>query len=231
MVILNIKLILALILTAIPFAYAYYVRPRKDKPGIWRNGFTFLSAQWPWLKKAATAIGKFFRRMYDGMRRSDTFRKFYILMVLLVILAYQYIDFHTASDMLEAARNMVENSGEKTAEKCAEKFPALKAYIPFITSPYATITAAVMGLSLFSYRIADWMFTKLHDSRKTFFGFALAILVTLTLSPRIFIIAETMFIILMAAFFYPDKRPTEKPLGRKRIPREKKDDRELKMAA
>ena len=231
MVILNIKIILALLLTAVPFAYAYYVRPRKDKTGVWRNSFTFLSAQWPWLKRIATTIGKFCRRMYDGMKRSDNFRKFYILMVLLAILAYQYIDFHTASNMLEAARDMVENSGEKTAEKCAEKFPVLKAYIPFITSRYATITAAVMGLSLFSYRISNWLLTRLHGSRKIFFGFALTILVTLTLSPRIFIIAETMFIILMAAFFYPDKKQAEKPLGRKRIPHEEESKNEQKMAA
>lgn len=134
MFILSLKVILAMVLTAIPFTYAYYIRPRKDKPGIWHSGFTVIAAQIPHLRKVAVRIRKFIRRMSDGMSKRDNFRKFYGLIILLAIIAYQYVDFHAASYTVEVAKEFVENSGEKSVEKAAEKYAEIRRMRPTLHS-------------------------------------------------------------------------------------------------
>lgn len=84
---------------------------------------------------------------------------------------------------------------------------------------------------MFSYRITDRLLNSIHRSRKFFFFWGLFIMVMLTTSPRYFILAETLDIILIAAFFYPTKIPDTEPRGRKGIPKEEEKESVLKMAA
>lgn len=231
MFILCLKIILALVLTTIPFTYAYYIRPRKDKPGVWRNGFTAVASQFPYIRKLVVSIWKCTRRLYDGMKKWDSFRKFYGMMILLAIIAYQYTDFHAASYTVQVAKEFVENSGEKYIEMSAEKYKTIRAVAPFLTQPFATLLAACLGLLLFSYRITDRLLSCLHKNQKVFFFWGLFIMVILTTSTRYFILAETMDIILLAAFFYPTKIPDSLPKGRKRLPENQRKESVLKMAA
>ncbi len=75
-----------------------------------------------------------------------------------------------------------------------------------------------LGLLLFFYKTADALLTYLHVSNRMFLFFSIAILVILTTSPRLFILAETMDIILIAAFFYLEKDTTFPQRKRMHIP-------------
>lgn len=236
MVILNVKIILALVLTAIPFAYAYFVRPRQDKPGRWHNAFSFVGSQIPSLRRMAVRAQKFWRRLQKGMRRSDSFRKLYTLLVLIILIVYQFVDFYAASSLLDTAANnclseAVENRVENGVGNGVGRGVDLIAAQTFLTQPVATLSAAVLGLQLFFYKTADALLTYLHVSNRMFTFFSIAILVILTTSPRLFILAETMDIILIAAFFYPEKDSTLPPRKRKHIPVQENRNNMKKTAA
>lgn len=175
------------------------------------------------LRRMAVRVRKFYRRLQKGMRHSDSFRKFYTLLILIILIVYQFVDFYAASSLLDTAANnclsgAVENSAENVAEKGVGKGVNLITAQTFLTQPVATLSAAVIGLLLFFYKTADALLTYLHVSNRMFTFFSIAILVILTTSPRLFILAETMDIILIAAFFYPEKDSTLPPRKRKHIP-------------
>jgi len=39
------------------------------------------------------------RRFYEGMKRSDNFRKFFTLMILMGMILIQFVDFHASTEI------------------------------------------------------------------------------------------------------------------------------------
>lgn len=204
------KLILAVVLSALPFIYRYYIRPKEKSSPIWRNMCTALGTQMPRLMKAEKAIAKFFRRIYYGMKKSDSFRKFFTLVTLLLMIAVQFVDF-SASATIAKMTQEVSHDSVQTARTIA-------VYGAMMTRPQASVLAACLSLTLFSYQAANWLLTRLHNRRKLFFSVALLTLIVLFASPRYFIVAEVLEMMLLAALVYPNKIPTQKPKGCRSIP-------------
>ena len=71
------KLILACLLAAAPFMYAAYMRSGKH------------------------SLPRVIKRLYEGMKKSDNFRNFFTLILLMVLVAYQYVDFHASTAIAE----------------------------------------------------------------------------------------------------------------------------------
>ena len=84
-------------------------------------------------------------------------------------------------------------------------------YAPLMTRPYATLLAAAISLSLFSYRWADYVLTFLHDYPKIFLAVAAVSMAIPVISVRYLIVTEIMYIILIAAYLYPDKNGNQTP--------------------
>ncbi|MBQ9362410.1 MAG: hypothetical protein IJT97_03205 [Bacteroidaceae bacterium] len=204
------KLILACLLSAVPFFYASYIRPKKDSSSVWRNMFTAIGTQMPRLRAVKIAVVNFIHKLYEGMKRSDNFRKFFSLIVLLLMIAVQFVDFSAST----AVARMVQDTTTDTAETAN----IINIYGPLMTRPHATILAASISLTLFSYISANWILTRLHNRKKFFLIVANLALLVLLSSPRYFIVAEILELLLMAALIYPDKITQQEPKGRKRIP-------------
>ena len=208
------KVILSLILAIIPFAYANYQRNQRKNGGQQSNLFTFLSRHLPKLNKACQAVKKFTMRIYDGMKRSDSFRRFFTIIILLVLIGYQYVDFHIASNIAHTVRETLLNSADRNVDKIAE----MKVWLPYFTKPHATMLVGCFTLLLFSYKISNAILTRLHNNRRLYCLVGLVTIMITILAPRWNILAEALAIILMAAYVYPNIRPIEKPKGRKGIP-------------
>lgn len=204
------KIFLAVILTTIPFAYHIYVAPRKDKSSKWRNIFTLLSDKFPQVKLFFKMIVEILREFHNGMKNFDSFRKFFILLLLLIMLAYQFVDFTVSNDM---AKQVIEDSVDKDAI-----LSFYNSYNAFVTAPFATISSAIISLIFFSYRITNIILSKLHTEKKAFFIYGLLIMVLLFSIPRYFILVEILYIILIAAYFYPIKNGNTSPQYRRTIP-------------
>lgn len=207
---LYLKIVFALCLSAVPFMYTYYVKPKKNKSCVWKNMFTAIGSQLPKLKSFIAWMRKLCLRIYEGMKKSDSFRKFFTLLTLLTLIAFQFVDFTASTTVAEIVKEHATDSGMT--------MKVVKIYGGLMTKPHATVLAACLGFSLFSFTLANWILTKLHDNRKTFYFTGLFTVIILFASPRYFIVAETIDIILIAAYIYPDKMIQPDPKGRKRIP-------------
>lgn len=216
------KLILAFLLSVLPFFYVSYIRPKEKTSPVWRNMFTALGTQIPHLKAAKRVVENFFHRLYDGMKRSDNFRKFFLLIILLQMIAVQFVDYSASMDATTMIQD-VSHDSHQTAQIIA-------IYGLFITPPYASILAACISLTFFFYADGDIFLTILHNKQRCFFGMALLTIIILFASPRYLIITEMLEMMLMTALVYPNKMLKQDPKGRKPIPMEE-GQQKLKEAA
>ena len=185
------KTILACLLSALPFVYAWHLRNKARNNTPKGNVYSFIMTQLPTLYALFTAIKSFVHRVYEGMKKSDTFRRFFSLIIILVMLTVQFIDFNASANIADAARQAQQN-GTLTPQFMA-------VYEPLMTRPHATLLAACLSPMLFS-------------------------------SPRHFIVAEMMELLLLAAIVYPDKTADTQPKGRKPVPLQE-DEQQLRQAA
>ena len=139
----------------------------------------------------------FAKRFYEGMKRSENFRKFFTLIVLMVMIAIEFIDFQAST----AIATMM-HDGHLTAANAAQ---TIGLYGALMTRPYATLLAALMSLVMFSYKWADTILTYLHDNPKKFLVVAGVAMLIAMVSPRYIIVTEMLEIVLLAAYIYPDR--------------------------
>lgn len=216
------RITLVLILSAIPFLYAQCIRPKQGSSSKWSHLFTAIDAHLPSLRNLKTAVVNLLETFCKGMKKNDSFRKFFTLIILLVMIALQFVDFTASADIAETVREHQDNS-----------LPTVHisyVYAPLMSRPYATGMAAVISLAFFSYNTADRILTALHRYNKLFFFVAVSVLLIIFVSPRYSIVAEMLFVILIAAWIYPEKTGEQNPKGGKRIPDEKQNIQMKKVA-
>lgn len=214
------KIIIAFLLSAVPFLYVTLIKPKRETSSVWRNMFTAIGSLLPRLKAVKTACSKFLHRLYEGMKRSDNFRKFFTLITLLLMIAVQFIDFSASTEIARGIREISQSDAETYGKIETRIAHTIAVYGSLMSKPHATVLAACLSLTLFVFGSANWLLTRLHNSRKFFFFIALVTLIILFTSPRYFIVVEIMEMMLMAALIYPNKIATSDPKGRKGIPNE-----------
>lgn len=210
-----IKTFIALLLGIAPFAFTWFYRSAKGNPDSKSKSlFAVIGRHLPLLRKMTAAIGRWCRRLYDGMRREDSFRKFFTLIILFLMIVIQYVDFSASTTVARIVQSTVDFSGDSSGVLTA----GIKPLFPFLTRPHATVIAALLSWSFFYYRIADRLLSWLHANDWWFGTAGLLTAVMIIVYPRLFIIPELTAIILMAAAVYPDKLVDDTPKGKKPIP-------------
>ena len=167
MSIIDLKMILMFVMAAVPFTFAMRWRPA------------------------------FATRFFEGMKRSNNFRKFFTLVILMVMIALEFIDFQAST----AIATMM-HDGHLSVADAAQ---TIGLYGALMTRPYATLLAAVMSLAMFSYKWADTVLTYLHNHPKHFVVVAAVAMLIAMVSPRYIIVTEMLEIVLLAAYIYPDR--------------------------
>lgn len=215
------KLILACLLSAMPFLYVSFVKPKRETSPRWRNMFTAIASQMTRMNAVKRTCNNFMRRIYIGMKFSDNFRKFFMLLTLMMMIAVQFIDFSASTQIAKEMMNTADNA-TTNPEHTTQMANILYICAPLMTMPHATLLAAAFSLILFVYKPADWLLTTLHNHQRFFFFIALADITLLFASPRfLIVVVEMVEIILMAALIYPNKIIPPDPKQRKDIPEEK----------
>lgn len=150
------------------------------------------------------------KRFYNGMRKYDSFRKFFTLMLLLILIAIQFTDqaaSHTVLRMIQESNGINQNVIAAT-------------HALLISHPYAIALAAIIGILFFFYRMADRILTTLHNSNFLYAVTALLTIIIAFYPQGFFIISQTLFIILIGAYIYPNRVPTIHPNGGIHVPDE-----------
>ncbi len=165
------------------------------------------------------------------MKKSTSCRRFYILMFLMVVITYQYVDFHAANNALTFTKNIIHKNVEKPISATVQYHAETVRFSPFLTHPFATILVACMGLIFFFYKPADKLLNLLHKSRGIYSCIGLVCIFILLSTANHFIVAETLFIFLLAAYFYKPKITDNFPDGRKAMPEGENEQKSIKLAA
>ena len=202
MVILILKLILFAVLTSIPFLYHFLIKPRRESIKKYRNAFTAVQPQMSKLKKAIT------------------------LLLLLSLLLFQGVDNFASSEVAATYKTMAKEkrldqlsiSGKKTAAPFMQR--KMNNYLyPFLTRPLVYLITFGMTLLFFSYKLANRILTKIHNSKRILIGVScVIILFSFFDEGRYILLSEVLFVIAMAALFYPNFHDPAAPKGRKPIP-------------
>lgn len=133
-------------------------------------------------------------RFYDGMCRFKSFRRFYQLNILILLSGFQYIDMASSSKI---ANHVVEH-----CHSTEDAISAYRVFGPFVSNPVATALAAFFIVFLFFYKTGDWFFRSIGN-KWCYVGLASCSLVVGFFFPRWFILAETLYFLLMASCYYP----------------------------
>ena len=236
MVILILKLVLFFVLTSIPFLYHFLIKPRRESIKRYRNAFTAVQPQMSKLKKAIWRLGTYLINFYDKMKRREKPRKFFTLLLLLSLLFFQGADNFASSEVAATYKTMAKEnrldelsiSGKKTAAPFMQRKFSNCLY-PFLTRPVVYLVCFPLTLIFFSYRMADWILTIIHNSKKTLLVLSTIIIFFSVFDEgRYMLFSEVLFIIVMVALLYPDFHGGLPPKGRKSIP---VCDRKTRLAA
>ena len=188
------------------------------------------------LKKAIWRLGTYLINFYDKMKRREKPRKFFTLLLLLSLLFFQGADNFASSEVAATYKTMAKEnrldelsiSGKKTAAPFMQrKFS--NCLFPFLTRPVVYLVCFPLTLIFFSYRMADWILTIIHNSKKTLLVLSTIIIFFSVFDEgRYMLFSEVHFIIVMGALFYPNFHGGLPPKGRKSIP---VCDRKTRLAA
>ena len=206
MFVLSLKVILAFVLTAIPFAYHAWVQPNQDRSPLLRNLSTAVMACLPKIRGVVKKARSFLSWYYDKMKTSMSSRKLFTLVLVMVLLAVQYVDYETTLYAVRTNHLIGECSSflemDKAGMGCC-LWNAWEKNLLFLPSqtPYNIIT--ICTFLLFNYRIAENVLTCLNQ-KKVIFSLSAAVSVALILiDGRLLIGSECIYILLGAGVIFP----------------------------
>lgn len=228
MVVIVLKLILAMVLTMVPFLFHYWVKPKGKTSQKWSSSYGFLASKMPWISRKVRAMKAWLSYVYQKMHRSHNGRKFFILVLLIAMLLYQVVDFHAAQ---EAYRLQAESSSmgkDLSLTPYYINLPMMESRVelgpkplmdsvlyPFFSHFWVYPLAMMLTLPLFSYKIADKVLLRIHGSwlLQVILAFLSVAMAAMDYG-RVFLLSELLFILLMAGMVYPFKQQSSSP-GRK----------------
>lgn len=212
------KVILAFVLTAIPFAFHLWIKPRQASSGKWRCLHSVLSTYYPRLRSWKEKINGRLHAIYERMKRSDNARKFFTRIFLVMLLLVQYVDFQAANAAGVLGKELLQRQSMgmgrmeyveslSLLDNMFEGGEAISNYFyPFQTPLYVSLGCLMVVFLMSCYRVSDRVLTFLHDNDMAFAAVALTIqFMMLGHCGKFLVAAETEFIILLAAAVYPDR--------------------------
>ena len=221
MVFIDLKIFIAIVISAIPFVISYYIRNTKKKT-LQKSQMTLTNNAQKQQQKttdndfsSSSFFGRYFYnlhpcRFYEGLRHYESFRKFLHLMLAFSIAFIQLIDLQAVTDV---SRYVVDNHLQ--GDDAAVFF---QQYGSFMTYPLATFGLFIFDLFLFWYRPTDRMLNLIHSNKRFVWCFGVLALVFLFYSPRCINISEAMLLVLIATYFYPPISEDYTPKARDPFP-------------
>ncbi|MBQ6750826.1 MAG: hypothetical protein IJR02_08710 [Bacteroidaceae bacterium] len=209
------KIVLAILLSAIPLFFNFYIQPRRQDEKF-RNFSTFISTHIPWLKLAKDKLHHLMNWLYNGMKRSDNFRKFFIFIMLFIMMAFQFVDLSAVQDANLIVENYVESMKYSDAIYHVVSCYDIPGYL-LTTNILESFITFLFSILFLWYKFADWLLAELHENSHFYIAFGLTLIASMFIA-RTFIFAEILFMVMIAAYIYPNKIQSADPKGRKGIP-------------
>lgn len=228
MVVIVLKLILAMVLTMVPFVFHYWVKPKGKTSQKWSSSYSFLASKMPWISRKVRTMKAWLSYVYQKMHRSHNGRKFFILVLLIAMLLYQVVDFHAAQEAYRLQAEYGSLGKELSLTPYYITLPMIDSRVelgpkplmdsvlyPFFTHFWVYPLAMMLTLPLFSYKVADGILLRIHGSwlLQIILAFLSVAMAAMDYG-RVFLLSELLFFLLMAGMVYPFKQQPSSP-GRK----------------
>jgi hypothetical protein len=206
---LYLKIALALFLSAIPFLFKHLVMPSKESAPTDRNMLSAIGTAIPFLNRYRRKLFNISIRIYNAMKHSTEARKFFCLILLLVLMTIAMVDFNASASIARKVTKAAQESGSQSEVMIG----LYTVYRPYLTFRYATLLAGLMVIPFFSYKLTDRILSRLAGSRRLFAVMSMATVFLLAMSVfyssgRNIIIIQMLFVILGAASIYPRMKPS-----------------------
>lgn len=225
MYILTLKLIVAFVLTMIPFVFHYWIKPKSKESPKWKNSISILENNMPYIRRKKRVVYAWLMRIYRKMKFSRNARKFFTYILIVSMLIVQVVDFQAskyAQEQLQESTSINAEKGCQSSSPCMMMRRKASATMlrSHITPFWAFNLCLVVTLALFSFRLADMILTNIHNVRwvKWAMGCAIILLIVVSLG-RLLLVAEVSYLILIAGLIYPNPSFEEYGKWHKRITR------------
>lgn len=232
MVYIVLKFILAIILTLIPILYTAMIKPKQDKEYKWHSLATFIETVFPHAKKAFKKAANGVVSFRKKMSKYKSARKLFTMIVILLLLGYQFVDTQAMSYAGQTCRNAIESHTEQYLQvggsDVCKNISGLflqnsrrNFLYSYLTPAWVYIATLVLTLLLFSDNLSEKIFTRIKGDDNLYV--LLGIVATVILfcdEGRYFLLSETLYIFMLAAAFFPKRIYTE-PGGGIKVKRRK----------
>ena len=211
------KFIIAAILTSVPFLFATVVKPKAKKNGKWHNLLTAIASTLPVARKLANRLTNAILGFRNGMSKNKSMRKIFTLLIIILLLTTQFIDMKAAEAILRVYNQAAMNkqtflvTTDINYDFCGISSKLLantnKNWIyPFMTPPTVHLFTLIFTVMLYSSKMSDKIFSRLHNDLHAFvlIGFISVVLLFID-EGRYLLLSETLFIVTQASAFYPAK--------------------------
>lgn len=203
------KIILACLLTAVPFIFRYWIKPKSKEQEKWHSMFSLLASKKPYFLRRKRIVICWILRIYRKMKFSYNARKFFTYIVVVTMWLVQVVDWQATSAAKEYLLEVAKGGGTEVLLRF------------FHTSFFSYVLCLVVTLAAFSFRLSDYVLTAIHNSKKIQAIFIVLILGVLVASlGRMMLVAEILYVVLLAGMIYPNFSMDEKGRWYRRIVRE-----------
>lgn len=211
MFVISLKLLLAFVLTAVPFVFHLFVKPHAGKQGKWHSLPSLLMSAAPrlctWKRRAVVWLVRFRNRM----KSSDKARKFFTLVLCLFLLLLQAVDFYSAGAAWGVHERMiVEGRMVPCVADCS--FGQIEGLLSDCCCPYqtpilTTLLMLLLAIALMNHKVANAMLMCLKRYDVLFIECTAFVLVFVFMGcGHYMIVAECLFCVLLASVAYPEQQ-------------------------
>lgn len=201
--ILILKIVLALVMTVAPFAlYKLIVTKRKESKN-WDTLLTLMESKYPATLSFRRRAFVWIFRIYRKMKFSHNARKFFTYSVVVVMMLAQGVESFSLQLQPVLFASSFSFFTYWRFLMAAMGFSYEYSYLLFVLLPY--VLSFLIAMSLFSYQVSDATLTYLHNNR-TIAGLILifAFFIAVISNGYYFVLTETLVILIIASFIYPN---------------------------
>ena len=210
------KIILSLLLSVIPVYYLVYRRYFCDKGKKLPNIYSLTKKMSPFLASRYKAFKAWLIRYRQRLKYSVPCRKFFTLMILLLLLLVNFVDMSASDKALNNILNIIRQDNKKEIvikthtdkhkqyKINPEHLPVYNAYSACITDSFSALLSNVIMIFFFFYKPANAILNKLHQSKLIFRLMAILSVIILYLPGSHLLLSEVIFILLLSATIYPE---------------------------
>lgn len=213
----SLKIALAMLITAIPLFIIFFVKPRLKKEEGWKNSFDFAQKHKGFFRVLKKKLVLFCVSFRNGLGCNKSIRKMYLLMILILMLAVETVDTNVSHYIAKFVMT--------AAQKDAGAYAKYEYLAPMLTHPAATVMSFFLTFLMLSYRIGNWILTRLHNDDGNFLLLSLlSVAFCYPFGGKTILLGEIFFILTFASYFYPNmevvsetaKKKDDGDKGRKR---------------